>query len=172
MLPSETAYTLARVRAPSWRSPALRWSTVAAAAALYSWWATGVAPFTVRAYVAVGIPSVLLLAVGMMDFFCGPREGQDPGRRPGAEPASTPDRLQLRRTFPWLLLVLAAVGLEAAGLALGGRSSTVPTLSTVVDHALAWHVVRFVLFCSWVAVGWSPLVRAAARAFPAPGGPA
>lgn len=143
---------------------------MAAAAALYSWWATGVPPFTGRAYVAVGIPAVLLLAVGIADSLSGPTEEHDPNRGPGTGPGRGP--LQLRRSFPWLLLFVVAVGLEATGLALGGRSETVPTLSTVVDHALAWHVVRFVLFCSWIAVGWSPLVRAAGRALPARGGPA
>jgi hypothetical protein len=158
---------------------------VAPAAALFSWWATGVPPFTVRAYVAVGIPALLLLVVGIADSLSGPTEGHDPDRGPdrgpdpgpGAGPAPGRQPLQLRRTFPWLLLVLVAVGLEVSGLALGGRSQTVPTLSTVVDHALAWHVVRFVLFCTWIAVGWSPLVRAtgrfgrAGRALPAQGGP-
>ncbi len=149
---------------------------MAAAAALYSWWATGVSPFTVAAYVAVGIPAVLLLAVGVADSLTGPRGQHDPDRGLdgglGAGPPVTRGALQLRRTFPWLLLVLAAIVLEATGLALGGRSETVPTLSTVVDHALAWHVVRFVLFCGWIAVGWSPLMRAATKALPARGGPA
>jgi hypothetical protein len=54
-----------------------------------------------------------------------------------------------------------AFALEVAGLALGGRSSAVPTLSTVVDHALAWHAVRFVLFLAWLALGWAPVVRQA-----------
>lgn len=157
---------------------------MAAAAAVYGWWATGVPPFTVRAYLAVGVPAGLLLAVGIMDSLSGSRgapcptreptrdptrghaHGPDQGPAPEPGPAPGRDRLQLRRTFPWVVLVLVAVGLEATGLALGGRSEAVPTLSTVVDHALAWHVVRFVLFCGWIAVGWSPSVRAAARAFP------
>jgi hypothetical protein len=51
------------------------------------------------------------------------------------------------------------IGIEAAGLALGGKSAQVPTISTVVDHAIAWHFVRFVLFAGWLAVCVAPLAR-------------
>ena len=44
-------------------------------------------------------------------------------------------------------------GLEAVGLALGGRSADVPTLSTVVDHALGWHLTRLLLFVGWLLIG-------------------
>jgi hypothetical protein len=47
------------------------------------------------------------------------------------------------------------VGLEIVALARGGRSATVPTLSTVVDHALAWHLARLLLFAGWLLIGWS-----------------
>ena len=59
----------------------------------------------------------------------------------------------------WIFIfpILLAVGLEAVGLALGGRSAGVPTLSTVIDHALGRHGVRFVLFLGWLAVGWAPV---------------
>jgi hypothetical protein len=67
----------------------------------------------------------------------------------------------LRSTFPWVVLLLLAVGLEVAGLALGGRSTEVPTLSTVIDHALGWHGVRLALFLGWLAVGWAPVARVA-----------
>jgi DMSO reductase anchor subunit len=60
---------------------------------------------------------------------------------------------------PWLLLLLAAVVLEVIGLALGGRSSTVPTLSTVVDHLLVRHVGRWLLYVTWMAVGTTPIWR-------------
>jgi hypothetical protein len=53
----------------------------------------------------------------------------------------------VRWALPWLLVALAAAGLEGLGLALGGRSKTVPTLSTMIDHALAWHALRLILFC-------------------------
>ncbi|MCQ4118126.1 hypothetical protein [Rhodococcus tibetensis] len=67
--------------------------------------------------------------------------------------------MTLLSVLPWLILLVLAVGLEGVGLALGGRSTSVPTLSTVIDYALAWHPVRFVLFCGWLAVGGAPVVR-------------
>ncbi|MGO8869830.1 MAG: hypothetical protein ACLQPH_00245 [Acidimicrobiales bacterium] len=118
----------------------------------YAWWATGVPPFTNGAYAAVGIPVLalaLLVVVG--------RPGDHP---PGSRSAAPTGRVG--GSLPWLALALVALSLEAAGLALGGRSTAVPTLSTVVDHALAWHAVRFALFCGWLAAGFGPLVRRAA----------
>ncbi len=135
-----------------------RWrrSVVVAIALAYAWWATGVPPFTTRAYLAVGIPAAALLALAAF----APSPGRAPA--PSASPPPTApgpsheERPQRHRSLPWLILLLIAVGLEAAGLALGGRSGVVPTLSTVVDHALGWHTVRFVLFCGWLAAGVIP----------------
>jgi hypothetical protein len=123
------------------------------ATAVFAWWATGVPPFTLGAYVAVGIPVGL---VGAMAF----------GRRPAATGGIAPrggDGAGLRGAYPWLILAVASVGLECTALALGGRSTTVPTLSTVVDHALGWHGIRFLLFCGWLAIGCIPALRAVLR---------
>jgi hypothetical protein len=65
----------------------------------------------------------------------------------------------LRWVLPWLLVALVATGFEGLGLALGGRSATVPTMSTVIDHALAWHALRLVLFCGWLLIGSAPVIR-------------
>ena len=105
----------------------------------YAWWATGVRPFTSAAYLAVAVPVV---AVAVARWW--------PGRRPPPPASPGPG---VRGAGPWLALALAALGLELAGLALGGRSSRVPTLSTVVDHALAWHGTRLVVFGVWAALG-------------------
>ena len=120
------------------------------AAAFYAWWATGVPPFTLRAYIAVGLPALILLVAAII--------GPVPGRveaisatLPGGE--DTPQRV-----FPWVILLVLAVSLEGLGLALGGRSQAIPTFSTVIDHALSQHVVRFILFCAWLAAGWAPLL--------------
>ncbi len=117
--------------------------------ALYAYWATGLEPFTGLAYIAVGIPVVLLAGVAVIG---GAPEPRDNGMPRAGE-------ITLRSVLPWLVLLFVAAGLEGLGLALGGRSTTVPTLSTVIDHALAWHPVRFVLFCGWLAVGGGPVVR-------------
>jgi hypothetical protein len=120
---------------------------VVAGVSAYAWWATAVAPFTAGAYLAVALP-VAGLAIAAL-VLPGPPRLRRPAERPwyGA--------------LPWVGLLAVAVALESAGLVLGGRSTGVPTLSTVVDHALAWHAVRFVLFLAWLALGWAPVARQA-----------
>lgn len=120
----------------------LRLFLVTAAVLAYGYWATGQAPFRATAYLSVGIP-VALAAVAVLVA---------PGRaapRPGVALAS------LRSAWPWLTIAGMMVALEIVGLALGGRSTTVPTLSTMVDHALAWHLARLFLFTVWLLIGWS-----------------
>jgi hypothetical protein len=116
--------------------------------AAFGYWATGLRPFTLTCYFAVGIPIVV---VGSVLAFAGRTPIEGP-RHLRAEP------VRLRRVLPWLLVALATACLEGWGLALGGRSSAVPTLSTVLDHALTWHALRLVLFCGWLVLGSVPLV--------------
>ena len=149
------------MRRPPRSAVLLRAAGVAGAAgsAAYAWWATGLQPFTTSAYVAVGLPVALLTVVAGVGL---PGSRVEAGAGAGAGAGAAVDArgvgaLQLRSTFPWVLLILLAVGLEAVGLALGGRSAGVPTLSTVIDHALGRHGVRFVLFLGWLAVGWAPV---------------
>ena len=121
---------------------ALRFLLVTAGLVAYGYWATGRAPFGASAYVAVGIPIGLATAAALVG------RGWSPPRR-------TPVLVTVRSAWPWLLIGGLMVGLEIVALALGGRSATVPTLSTVVDHALAWHLARLLLFAGWLIIGWS-----------------
>jgi hypothetical protein len=114
-------------------------------AAAYAWLATGAHPFTTWAYVAVSIPVVVTLA------FCARR---------GAftEPDATNYYRRrslgaLRNATLWWALFTAALVLEIVGLALGGRSKNVPTLSTTVDHLLVAHWGRWLLFLWWLWIG-------------------
>jgi hypothetical protein len=120
-------------------------AVVAAAGGAYAWWATGVAPFQTSSYVTVAIPALLVGAAAFV-----PRRV----RRQSGDAPSTPGALV------WAALLVAAAGLEAAGLALGGRSARIPTLSDVVDHVLRWHGERFVLFALWLVLG-ALIVRSA-----------
>jgi hypothetical protein len=137
---------------PRWKRPTLVLPMVAGAvaAALFGWWVTGLRPFTITVYVAVGLSVATLVVVA--EVVRSRRLGHTivkPGRT----------NFTLGSVFPWLVLGALGIGLEGLGLALGGRSEGVPTLSTVIDHALVWHGLRFVLFCGWLAVGWVPAIR-------------
>ncbi len=122
--------------------PTRRFTALALISVAYAWYATGLRPFTDSAYEAVFVAAAILLVFGLLS---------PAGRRTPRGP------LALRAVAPWVALVAVAACLEAAGLALGGRSPVVPTLSTVVDHALRWHASRFVLFLGWLEVGTRPL---------------
>lgn len=117
--------------------------------AAYAYWATGLRPFTVSCYAAVGIPVAVVTAA----LFTRHATELSGGRR-----RHRGQVLGLHGVVPWLVGALLAAGLEGLALGLGGRSSAVPTLSTVIDHALAWHVLRLVLFTAWLLIGSAPLL--------------
>jgi|GEM_PF-1306730 len=122
--------------------PSRRFALFCLVAVGFAWFVTGLRPFTESAYEAVFAVPAILLVVGVL---------RTPARRVRPAP------LTWRSTAPWIAIAVSAACMEAAGLALGGRSVVVPTLSTVVDFSLRWHVVRFVLFCGWLKVGTGPL---------------
>ena len=115
--------------------------------AAYAWWATGVAPFTAAAYLLVALVALVVL-VGYAR-----RGGLTPGRADVDDHYRRRVDRRARDAVPWIAWLTAVVALEAVGLALGGRSRTVPTLSTTVDHLLVTHGVRAALFLLWTLVG-------------------
>ncbi len=121
--------------------------------AAYAWMAAGTTPFHAWSYVAVGLPGLLLVAgyAWWGGLGAGGRVGGYYRRR--ADGASWPS------VSPWLAIVTAAVVIECIGLALGGRSPSVPTLSTAVDHLLARRWERCLLFVAWLLVAGLPAVR-------------
>lgn len=120
----------------------------------YAWWASGVRAFTTTAYVLVAIPSLLALATYVSLGGLSPRR-RDVTRyyHERAEGVS------FKGVVPWLVVLVLAIALEVVGLALGGRSHEVPTLSTTVDHLLVWHWGRWLLYVAWLAVGVVPIIR-------------
>jgi hypothetical protein len=135
-------------------APRLACASAALLIAAYAWFATGLAPFRALAYVVVGLP---ILVVGGLYVIEGSfAKGRSVVSHDDRERALTES---LSRVTPWLLVILGAVILETVGLLLGGRSSRVPTLSTMVDHLLGTHGLRCVLFLLWLAVGLAPLRR-------------
>jgi hypothetical protein len=132
-----------------------------ALAGAYGWWLAGLRPFTLTAYLAIAFPTVLLAAA-----LAFPRTGADPTREQSDDSSPTPSGRQL---LPITTVLLFGLGLEIAGLALGGRSAFVPTFSTVLDHALRWHLVRYLMILAWLAVGVL-LARRSRRPVSADGG--
>jgi hypothetical protein len=116
-----------------------------ALAGAYAWWVAGLRPFTAVAYLAIALPSALLAVALVL-----PRTGRRTAR--GTRRHQSPSPLG-RQLLPITTVLLLGLGLEIAGLALGGRSSLVPTLSTFVDHALRWQLTRFLLVLAWLAAG-------------------
>jgi hypothetical protein len=122
--------------------------------AAYAWWATGVKPFTTLAYVLIAIPSVLVVTIFAVLGGFSPRRS-DVARYYRARSAGATSS----SVAPWAALLVVAIVLEAIGLALGGRSPNVATLSTAVDHLLVTHWSRWLLYDLWLAAGAGPLVR-------------
>jgi hypothetical protein len=123
------------------------------AAIAYAWIATYVRPFTSHAYIVVAVPSLAaLLIYASLGGFSKRADIDDHYRMRSSS-------VTWRTVAPWIAIALLAMALESAGLALGGRSPSVPTLSTTVDHLLVDHWERCVLFAAWMAVGASPLRR-------------
>lgn len=125
-----------------------------AVAGIYAWWASGVAPFTTVSYVALGVPVAVMIA--SYSFFGGllPRRAATTRYyRRRAEGTS------MGTARPWMVIMAAALILESIGLVLGGRSASVPTLSTTVDHLLAHRSERWVLYVAWLVVGGWPVLR-------------
>jgi hypothetical protein len=121
-------------------------------ALVYAWFASSVKSFSVPAYVLIAVPSLIaLLLYGVLGGFSTSRGDVTNYYRTRSATTSW------RRAAPWIVVAVLAVALESVGLALGGRSIDVPTLSTTVDHLLVDHWGRFLLFALWLAVGANPL---------------
>lgn len=114
-------------------------------AAAYAWLATSAHSFTSWAYVAVSLPVVVTLALYSLCGGFKEPSASDYYRRRSID--------ALRIAIPWSGLFIAALTLEIVGLALGGRSKDVPTLSTTVDHLLVAHWGRWLLFLWWLWIG-------------------
>jgi hypothetical protein len=115
--------------------------------AALAWWAAGLRPFTATIYAAIG---VAIAAVMIAAFTIDPPRN---ALRMGLAPLGS------RAVAPWATIAIAALILEGVGLVLGGRSRTVPTLSTVVDHALVSHGARAAICLAWLMVGFAPIAR-------------
>jgi phosphate/sulfate permease len=120
----------------------------------YAWVTAGVAPFSSLSYFLIATPCVAFVTayVRMGGLSNNHVEVSEHFQRKagGAD---------LLTVAPWVALLTAAVILEVVGLLLGGRSTSVPTLSTSVDHLLADRWERCLLCLAWLLAGILPLRR-------------
>lgn len=120
----------------------------------YAWWLTAVAPFSWLSYTLIALPSLMAIGLYVVWGAYSPRRADI-----ASYYRSRSQNASLSSVTPWLIVLLGAVILETVGLALGGRSKAVPTLSTAVDHLLVTHEGRALLFVAWLLVGVAPLWR-------------
>jgi hypothetical protein len=121
----------------------------------YSIWAASLRSFTLASYASVAIP-VLATVIAVFAMWRNRLAS-------GAE-ASAAGGSEVAPLIPWMVILGSGLVLEVIGLALGGRSPTVPTLSTVLDHAVDRQVLRTLLFCAWLLLGVLILRAAASEA--------
>jgi hypothetical protein len=107
----------------------------------YCWVASGTKPFTTEALVGVLIPGAVLAAVAI--------------RRPKRIPP--PDRLDIAGFSYWMIGVAVLFEWEAAAFS-DGSHWWHPSLTDLVNLAIAAHPLRTVAMVLWLLVGWG-LVR-------------
>ena len=127
---------------------------VVAAMAIYAWVTAGVPPFSALSYVLIAIPSVaFVVAYARMGGLSRDNDAVSSYYQQRS------DTTTFSNVAPWTALLVAAIVLELIGLCLGGRSASVPTLSTTVDHLLARRWERSTLCFAWLLAGAVPLLR-------------
>jgi hypothetical protein len=120
----------------------------------YAWVIAGAAPFSALAYLLVATPCVaFVVAYARMGGLSVDRGEVNEYFRRIARGTT------LSSVAPWTALLTAVAALEVVGLLLGGRSTSVPTLSTTVDHLLAVRWERFLLCWAWLFTGGFALLR-------------
>lgn len=107
-------------------------------------------PFTVTAYATVLSVAFVVLALYVARGGLTRAESADLARGDGDG---------RNRVWPWVAVVVLAVALEVVGLALGGHSPSVPTLSTEFDRLLRHYPLRLVAALAWATLGVAPSLR-------------
>jgi hypothetical protein len=120
----------------------------------YAWVTTGVAPFSTFSYCLIAVPCVIFVVAYIRMGGLSTDHAEV-----GAYFESKSGGATRATVAPWIALLVAALVLEAVGLLLGGRSTSVPTLSTTVDHLLAVRWERCLLCLAWLLAGGVPLFR-------------
>ena len=122
----------------------------------YGWWASGVRPFTWRAQIAVGVPSLIAIAVVVRHERRSSRLESTTKLLKRRSRVAGQEGLLGRGVAVWVGLLAAFTVWEVVGLLAGGSSRTLPTFSDLVDnYLLRLRLERFVLFILWLWLGKS-----------------
>lgn len=134
--PSRDQRTSDSTEPTGWRSPA---SAFAVAALPYAWWATSLAPFGWSATGAVVAVGLILIVIARLV------------RRP--RPRTSDPRVTPRNVAVWIAIAIALCAWELLALFSHPRASY-PTISSLIDPLQRVHVIRWLLFCAWLRIGW------------------
>ena len=132
-----------------------------ALAGVYGWWLAGLRPFTTTAYLAIAIPTAVLVAALRFPGRVGTPTGVHPMRArrpPGAD-----------SSFRWPSSSCSGLGSRSRGSpSADDRRWSRPSapLSTTWSR---WHFVRYLMILAWLAVGFL-LARRSWRQVSADGG--
>ena len=132
----------------------MRRATIGAvvAAAAYAGVASGAAPFTVPADVAVSIPSAVFVAalVAQWRWPCG-----WPWRRlPADRPAGSSGGAAL-----WLVVIGLVAVPELVSYFAGGSRSVHPTLSSIMNDVFEYRAAKAAVLFLWLCGGWYAVRR-------------
>jgi hypothetical protein len=125
-------------RAAPWLRPA--GVAAVAAAASWSWFASGVRTFTRPAEVLTAVPVLVVLVLTVWPT------AAPSGVRAGPRPT-------WRNLAPWVAVAVALVGWELSELFSKPRDAH-PTLSSITNTLLGTHPSRFLGFLAWLLLGW------------------
>jgi hypothetical protein len=108
----------------------------------FGWWVTAQPPFSVAATVGVLVSSAALIVLARV------------WRRRAAAlgPEDRPDANE--GLWVWVVILVAVLAWELISF-IGHPREAHPTISSITDSMQAEHVLRWLFFGGWLAIGWS-----------------
>jgi hypothetical protein len=112
----------------------------------YGWWLTGRQPFTLGALFALLGAAAATIALAARHHVRNARDAPHAGMRHA--------RYVVASAFAWSLAVVVVVSWELLAWFSQPRSEH-PTISSLLEHAMHHHGLRFVVYLLWLALGWA-----------------
>jgi len=108
----------------------------------FGWWITAQPPFSTAGTVGILLVGGALIALARH------------WRRRGAAPTAPDEPEATEGLWVWVVILLAILVWELITFVSHPREMH-PTISSITDTLEAEHVVRWLLFGGWLAIGWS-----------------